>query len=266
MFSFREKYIDPDYVMTYVCQGTNHLIMHENIYDITPGCLVVIPPKTLHWYTSTPKVFYTLTFDLFFSALSLVDRYERTTAAIDINPQEGCLVDYAGVVQLTAEKREWFEARFLELVALNNVPGDNNRLRMKAIVIEMIDLYLKETHRSETQRIPGIFWRKIEKAVQYIHEHYADPTLGNREIARQTGFTENYLVTLFTRYIGLSTHRYINNLRVKQACMLIREDCRSFAEISESVGFSTQQTFSKVFRRETGITPSEYQQRCRNTQ
>lgn len=258
---FCQKYIDPDYVLSYAYRGANSLVMMEKKYDVTPGCLVLIPPKTLHWYNAKSAVFYTATFDLYPSEVSCINRKKRTTAAIDLDPREASLAEYAGVVQLTVEKQKWFEEKFLELSELLAEQQEQAALHSKGIIIEMINAYLRGSQRSNVEEIPAYAWKKIDKAIQFIHENYSDSQLSNKSIAQHTGFTENYLISLFSEYMGTSVHRYINILRIKQACSMIRKTDNTFAEIAEQVGFVSQQTFCKAFQREMNCTAGEYRQR-----
>jgi two-component system response regulator YesN len=58
--------------------------------------------------------------------------------------------------------------------------------------------------------------------------------------------------------MGLGFISYVNRLRVQKAIELLLETTLSLSEITQSVGFGSQQYFTRVFKQETGQTPGEY--------
>lgn len=93
--------------------------------------------------------------------------------------------------------------------------------------------------------------------LEYIHEHYAEPiTLG--EVARQFHFNVSYLSTYFASHNREGFNEYLNRLRMEKAKerLLMTDD--AIADISESVGYSDQSYFTKVFKKMTGVSPGRY--------
>ena len=58
--------------------------------------------------------------------------------------------------------------------------------------------------------------------------------------------------------MGCGVMDYFTRLKVDKAKELIREENYTFTEISEKLGFNTSQYFTTVFKRVSGMTPSEY--------
>ena len=54
-------------------------------------------------------------------------------------------------------------------------------------------------------------------------------------------------------------HLDLNHYRIQQAKCLLRENSRNITEVMMAVGFSDSSYFNHVFRREVGVSPSEYQ-------
>ncbi|MBN1887502.1 MAG: substrate-binding domain-containing protein [Thermoflexales bacterium] len=105
---------------------------------------------------------------------------------------------------------------------------------------------------SETQRV-------VRKAMAYIHEHYAEE-ISREEIARHIGVSEGYLSGCFRDEAGVSLVVYLNRYRVNQAKRLLQSGAESITNIATSVGFSDSSYFSRVFRREVGVSPLAYRQ------
>ena len=78
------------------------------------------------------------------------------------------------------------------------------------------------------------------------------------EIARKVGKSESTVKTLFSRFQPGGIMRYYNNLKIREAKRLIRENRHTFAQIAELLCFDSPQYFSKYFKKLTHMTPKEY--------
>ncbi len=63
---------------------------------------------------------------------------------------------------------------------------------------------------------------------------------------------------LFKSAVGVSPARYQINLRINLAQQLLRETKKSVVDVALDVGYTNPSHFVQLFRRETGLTPSEY--------
>lgn len=78
------------------------------------------------------------------------------------------------------------------------------------------------------------------------------------DICAALGYSESYLGKLFREQTGETIAAYAVRIRVKRAKQLIREGRYNFTEISDALAFDNPQYFSRVFRRVTGMSPSEF--------
>ena len=78
------------------------------------------------------------------------------------------------------------------------------------------------------------------------------------DICRSLGYSKSYLSKLFREQTGESIASYAIKNKIKKAKQLIREGNMNFSEISDKLSFDNPQYFSRVFKRETGVTPSEF--------
>lgn len=103
---------------------------------------------------------------------------------------------------------------------------------------------------SEAQRL-------VRQAMAYLHEHYAEP-ISREDLARRVGLSDDYLTSCFHKELGLTPIAYLNRYRVQQAKQLLAYTHKSITEIALDVGFSNSSYFSRIFRRETGMSPEAY--------
>ncbi len=106
-------------------------------------------------------------------------------------------------------------------------------------------------------RLSGEAQRLVRKAMAFIHEHFAEP-ITRREIARHVSIAEDYLTYCFRQELGTTPIKYLQRYRVNRARSLLRESDTTITEIARMVGFSDSGYFSRIFHRETGMSPEAF--------
>lgn len=97
----------------------------------------------------------------------------------------------------------------------------------------------------------------IRSAVQYIAAEF-NRNLTLNEVAEYVRLSPNYFSTLFHDIIGVPFSKYLNRVRVEESKRLLLSTDYTLAEIAVAVGFPDQSYFSRVFKKETNITPGMY--------
>ena len=82
------------------------------------------------------------------------------------------------------------------------------------------------------------------------------PTI--EELAREVGLNRNKLQGGFKALYGMTINRYLRDVRLRRAKMLLTEDSYSIAEVSDEVGYFNSSQFSRRFREKYGLLPSTY--------
>jgi two-component system response regulator YesN len=102
--------------------------------------------------------------------------------------------------------------------------------------------------------------REIAAEVEEILNTQYDKPLSLESIARVMHFTPNYIGSVFKSVNKVSVNRYLMNVRIKRAEAMLRMGSLSVAEIAECCGFGSITYFHTIFKKEKGITPTEYRQ------
>jgi len=92
---------------------------------------------------------------------------------------------------------------------------------------------------------------------QYIEEHLADE-ISLSSLARLVQLSPFHFSRAFKDSFGMPPHRYLTSRRIERAKTLLAERKLSVTEIGLGVGFSETSSFTSVFRKLTGETPTEY--------
>ncbi len=99
------------------------------------------------------------------------------------------------------------------------------------------------------------------KIINYVNENYCDNTLSLKQISQEFGFNETYVSTLFRKVYGEKFSVVIEELRIKRACELIRNTDEKISEIAQAVGYSSDASFRRAFKKITGVAPGEYREK-----
>lgn len=103
----------------------------------------------------------------------------------------------------------------------------------------------------------------VLQTLSYIAEHYADADINIATIARHIGISEGHLSHVFKKETNYTALGYLTQYRIHTARKLLA-DCRyKVYEVAEMVGYRDVAYFGSTFKKLTGMSPSEYQDRCR---
>lgn len=78
------------------------------------------------------------------------------------------------------------------------------------------------------------------------------------QLAARAGLSKFHFHRLFKRAVGESPSRHQINLRMHEAKRLLRETKQSVDDVAVEVGYTNPSHFAQLFRRETGLSPSDY--------
>jgi len=102
------------------------------------------------------------------------------------------------------------------------------------------------------------------KIIAYMESHlYSKFTMD--DLSRHFSFGKTYISRCFTKACGCSIIDYFAMMKVNEAKRLIRESKYNFFEISEMLMFANSHYFSTIFKKHTGMTPTQYKKSCRRS-
>ncbi|MBP6563765.1 MAG: helix-turn-helix transcriptional regulator [Neisseriaceae bacterium] len=114
------------------------------------------------------------------------------------------------------------------------------------------DIGLPANLHASTRRDP-----RIKKAIQLIQLSFMDD-INLADIAQQCGLSRSHLFALFKKDTNLTPFVYVQMLRMEQAILYLSLEQASMADISLNLGFSAPGHFTRFFKDNLGITPSDY--------
>ena len=102
--------------------------------------------------------------------------------------------------------------------------------------------------------------KRLNKSVSYIQKHFCDIKLDQRMLARLSDMNYDYFRHIFKKIYQMSPIQYINRLKINYSEELLLNKLYSVQEISVITGFNSQYYFTRCFKKQTGLTPSQYRE------
>ena len=106
----------------------------------------------------------------------------------------------------------------------------------------------------------------LQRAMQVVENHMMDTDFNVEMMVKEMGYSRSNLYLKFKELTGLSSSEFIRNIRLKRALQLFEQSNRSVKEIMYMTGFNTASYFSKCFKKQFGVIPSEYVRQIRSSE
>ena len=127
-----------------------------------------------------------------------------------------------------------------------------DEIRAPARRILLAALAFRDSHLNEP------YAAMMRQVKQYLARNYNDPNLSLQEVARQINLSPNHFSMVFGQEAGTTFKSYLTEIRIAKAKELLRTTTLRPSEISVEVGYNDPHYFSYVFRKHTGLTPTEF--------
>lgn len=153
------------------------------------------------------------------------------------------------LIETAKELNDKVSGFYIDAEEMKNVLFSENPPASEEIVNH---LCLAINDAASTQRVNA-----YEKARAYINRKLTDNQLTTGAAAEYAGVTQSTLAKLFSRNAGVTPAYYLNKLRVEKSMEYLKEGI-SVEKTSLKVGFSSCETYIRVFKKLTGKTPGEW--------
>lgn len=227
-----------DYYLIYLVSGEIEFLDNKNVTKLTKGNLIVYPSKTQYKYKCIADKENVQFFWAHFTGSEVT--YILKSYGISLFP-------YVHKINVNNHIDARFKAIF-DAFAINDKYRDSD-------LSALLDRLLIEIGR--VLSITGTGIGRLHKSVRYINEHFTEQ-IKITELAK----IENMCMTTFNlhfkKYMGLAPSKYIIKLRMQLAIDLLLNSELSIQEISLHCGYNDYNFFTKVFKSEIGVPPTEY--------
>lgn len=228
------------YIIECNTSGYGSVVINGTTFPVKPrDCYILLPGDTV------------------MHTASVEDPRSGVWCALD-GIQVGKLLEQAGI---TSEKPYAAPELFNELTEIVETIVDmldqtdpGAELRKTGYLYNLLGILLRNTQAQTRLRAD---W--LVRVMGYMEIHYNEQ-ISVMDLAKVANLERSYFSIRFKQETGISPHTYLNSLRVRKACELMKKmDC-SISEMAELVGLDPR-NFSRIFQRKTGLTPLQYMKR-----
>lgn len=235
-----------EFEIYYLKEGFRRYFIGYNIYDLSPGDIILIPPMTMHRVTAVPS-----------KENKNHERYLLSLPKSEIlDIFLPCFNTYH--YSLTPAESKTIHS-LLEKIRLEN---------------ENPDQFTKSICRLHTNEILSIICRAVpygtsttltnnalaQEIAQYIQENF-DKNITLQSVAEHFSYRKEYFSVLFKQLNGLGFNQYLTQVRLTQSLKLLVETDKSITEISALCGWNNSNYFSSVFKKELEVSPLTYRKK-----
>ena len=205
------------------------------------------------------------------NSLELSPLYERLQYA-PAEELDGILSDYADLLGSGAEGRE-LALGYLRIAAViaarqivADAGADPQRVLDEGLItealraegIEAVRTLLAAAMACRDASGRGLGQTPVARARRFLSQRYSDPNLMLQDVAGEVGMSQSHFSTVFAQETGLTFTQYLTALRIGKAKELLSATAMRSSEIAFAVGYNDAHYFSYMFKKQTGMTPSEY--------
>lgn len=240
----------------YFIRGNANYIIGDNIYDLSPGDMLMFQGSTIHRVNPSKDVPYIRSYVNFTTSFLQEqlsgDMFEKLMSLFE--SPSGMLIRWS------PEEREEMETYFRAIHRENERESFGYELMLKTLLVQMlIAIYRKSKRMHEIapaqQQSHG--QANVRRMLQYINQHFTE-NLSLLDLSNELHLNKYYMCHCFKEVTGYTINNYIISKRIEEAKKMLRTTDEPIGFISEKLGFNTAVHFSRSFKKYTGMSPQHY--------
>lgn len=231
-----------DYQLLYVASGKAFFYFNGELREVPAGHMVLFQPRQEQRYeyyaADRPEVYW-----VHFTGSDVKNILRHYDIPLDRN------VIYSG-------SSATYAYLFKEMI--------NELQTCRTGYQELLEMYLRQifllVQRSWEERMPTVssyLQEEIDYARKYFNEHYNED-ISIEDYAQSRGMSVSWFLRNFKQMTMKSPMQYILNIRINNAVSLLETTDYNVTEISTIVGYDNPLYFSRIFKKQKGISPSDY--------
>lgn len=147
------------------------------------------------------------------------------------------------------------EKLFKQLIETDVLKRHSSKISCLSVLYRIYDELIKSVLVNPSSTFKHA---QIERAAYEIQQNFTDPSYSVYTTAKKTGMSEAYFRRLFKSEYGKCPVQYLISLKISHAKNLLIYQKYDISQVAAMSGFSDIYYFSRRFKKETGMTPTEY--------
>jgi AraC-like DNA-binding protein len=127
------------------------------------------------------------------------------------------------------------------------------------LLVEAVRRYVETFGEPQTGWLRGLKDPNVGRALALLHQDVAAPWTVEM-LAKEVALSRSAFVDRFTSLVGVPPIRYLTAWRMEIAKIQLRETTKSIAQVAYTVGYESEEAFSRAFKREIGTSPAPWRE------
>lgn len=244
-----------------VVAGSGTHVFNTEHYPITVGDVFVVPPYTPHGYADTEGL---VIYNILFKEKMLARYHDELTlipgfhGLIYLEPYYRTVRGFSGRLTLSPEQIVRATSLVTRLKDEWDHAYEGRSIMVENLFIELLLFYCRQ-FSEDTGPMTRVM--PVARTIGYLNQHYEE-SLCLDDLVQVARVSKRSLIRHFKNTTGTSPIRYLQKIRIAKASDMLKTKDRAITQVAMDAGFNDAAYFSLVFKRHTGMTPSEYQQRA----
>lgn len=231
---------NPYFEITYVDNGSLHMCIDNNEYDINEYELIISGNKQFHNQSIINN--HTCSYLTIIFSMDLKEYDKILNRVFKING------DILEILNRFVNDT-YLEVDYKEDMMINN---------LKQLIINLLQYDQKQAKTKTLSPVHQHFEDEIlNEIINHIKQHINED-LSVQSLCEHFSLSRSSLQNLFKNNLKMAPKKYINELKLKKSCILIKESKYNISEIANLLGFNSIHYFSRKFTQHYKITPTEY--------
>lgn len=257
-----KKWIDYDHVYSYIKEGESYYYVNGVEYHLKKGNSIIIPafaPHTIKTYNPDNYIEYSFHFDLYYNEQRVhYNEYYREMNKIPKLPvKENNIKSIMPIAIYDNYKSLEIENLFEKLIMAKGNAHNYKQIIYKAVGMHIIMEHILNSAKMK-RSVTKPSWKHVKLAIDFIHDSYNNSELNVKLISEKVGVSESYLSRLFVQYTGIPVYKYLLKARLEESKKILLNEKLNISEVALKVGFDSIHSFSKAFKNNYNISPTEY--------
>ncbi|TFE28581.1 AraC family transcriptional regulator [Cohnella luojiensis] len=251
------------YEVYYFHEGKCNYLIGDQIYNLSPGDLILMYGMTLHCPKIDPSVPYIRSIIHFDPAI--LRPYLELPQAVPIMQPFEKFKNYR--LCLRGANKE--EAERI-LVTMHGYQQRGDQVGAGRLLLAFVDLLHFVYDQclqplSEQREFPSDKEKTVQNVVALLEDRYADDELNMERLQKELHLSKSYLAKIFKEVTGVTIFEYVYRKRVNEAKILfLLHPGMAVTEVSFRLGFKHLAHFSRLFKRHVGSTPERYKRELKD--
>ncbi len=248
-----------DYRLFFTLSGSFSIKLEKQTIVLTRNDLLIIPPGTAYKLVlekGKDASYYILNFDL--DNLAETEKPKPPVPIKYFNPKDiFSTLKIPPFESVFILKNAVFAEELLGEIETWSAMQPSQSKHIKTALLKY--LLIKCIFHQKNTETMSLTKKIIEQAKEYIRENISSCP-SNKAIAKAVGYHAYYLNSLFVDHEHITLHKYMDNIRLKKAKDLLLSSNAPVHEVAEMSGFPDASYFSRMFKKNVGLTPKQYRE------